>query len=61
MVSTVVKLLVEVVGLVAKLLRLWLNVEVCAEIIVFVSVVEDEVATVVESVDTDVVKLPIAL
>jgi len=38
-VSTVAKLLglcTEVVRIVAKLLRLWLDVEVCAEVIVFV-------------------------
>ena len=64
MVSTVAKLVelwIEVVGIVATLLRLWLDVEVCAGVSVFVNIPEDEAATVVESVDTDVVKLPIAV
>jgi len=63
-VSTVAKLVelwIEVVGIVATLLRLWLDVEVCAGVSVFVNIPEDEAATVVESVDTDVVKLPIAV
>jgi len=63
-VSTVAKLLglcIEVVRIVAKLLRLWLDVEVCAEVSAFVDVVEDTEATVVDSVDIDVMKLPIAV